>query len=112
LDEPWIHSTYAVSAGKIVRHGVIKNNSAGHRWIIVCAGSENKSFHRTFLSFKPKTRSGNYCNEMNFENFSNCIEKQLLCNLPPECLIVLDIVSCYSVKIDKPPSLAPRKGDI
>jgi hypothetical protein len=45
FDEPWINPTYTVrSFGKIVRHGVMKNDSACQHWIIVCAASEKESF--------------------------------------------------------------------
>ncbi|PSN33422.1 hypothetical protein C0J52_22593, partial [Blattella germanica] len=48
---------------------------------------------------------------INFQNFSKWVQEKLLPNLPPNCLIVLDIVY-HSVQTNKPPTLASRKSEI
>jgi hypothetical protein len=110
LDEPWINPTYTVrSFDKMVRHCAMTNDGTCQHWIIVCAGSKKESFPRAFLSLKAKKKPGKSCNEVNFDNFSNWIEEQLMCNIPLECLIVLDNVTCCSVKIDKTSTFGTKK---
>ena len=114
LDETWIHPTYTVSKCWQSNgvEGVLKNNSAGQRWIIVHAGSEKGFVKGAFLIFKSKTKSGDYHDEMNFQNFSKWVEEKLLPNLPSNCLIVLDNATYHSVQINKAPTLASRKSEI
>jgi hypothetical protein len=53
LDETWIHATHTVSkcCQDSKTEGVMKNNSAGQRWIIVHAGLERVFFSRGIADF-------------------------------------------------------------
>jgi hypothetical protein len=111
LDETWIHPTY--TGGKCWQdsktEGVMKNDSAYQQWIIVHAGSERGFVPEAYLILKSKTKSRDYHDEMNFENFSKWIKEMLLPNLPPNCLTVLDNVPYHSVQMSKPPTLLSKK---
>ena len=114
LDKTWIHPIYTV--GKYWQDnnmlGVMKIDTAGQKWIIVHAGSEEGFISGAYLIFKSKTKSGDYHDEMNFQNFSKWIKEKITHNLPPNCLIVLDNAPYHSVQVNKPPSLASRKAEI
>lgn len=72
LDETWIHAHYTVKKcwQKPTDVGVRRNNSPGRRWIIVHAGSEAGFVDNALLMFKADTKTGDYHDQMNAENFS------------------------------------------
>lgn len=114
LDETWIHPTYTVSKcwQDNETSGVLKNDSAGQRWIIVHAGSEQGFIPGAYVIFKAKTKSGDYHDEMNFGNFSKWMQEKVIPNLPPNCLLVMDNAPYHSVQVNKAPTTASRKLDI
>ena len=84
----------------------------GERIIIVHAGSKDGSVNGAQLIFKSKSKSGDYHNDMNFDNFRICLENQLIPNLPPNSVVVLDNASYHSKQEDKCPTQATKKADI
>jgi hypothetical protein len=54
--------------------------------------------------------SGDYHDEMNFENVSKLVREMLIPpDLPPNCVIVLDNAPYQSVQMNNPPTLMSRK---
>lgn len=68
LDETWIHAHYTDV-------GVRRNDSPGRRWIIVHTGSEAGFVENALLMFKADTKTGNYHDQMNAENFTVAFRK-------------------------------------
>ena len=64
------------------------------------------------LVFRSKTNSADYHDEMNSEHFIEWFTQQLLPNIPPTSVIVLDNASYHNKQKDKPPTTANRKHDI
>lgn len=84
-----------------------QSDRSGQRVIIVHAGDLNGFIPNGLLIFKSKCKSGDYHDDMNHTNFM--LEKQLIPNLPPNSIVVMDNASYHSVQITKPPTQAHRK---
>ena len=114
LDETWIHPHYTVNKcwQSEKEFGVRKNDSAGQRYIIVHAGGRNGFIPGAKLVFKAKQKTGDYHDEMNFENFSKWAEERLIPNLPPNGIIIMDNAPYHSVLDNKPPTTGSRIQDI
>lgn len=52
------------------------------------------------LVFEEKIRTGDYHGQMNWENFSKWFESQLLPNIPPKSLIILDNAKYHNVLVE------------
>jgi hypothetical protein len=55
------------------------------------------------------SKSGDYHDDMNFQNFITWVNKQLLPNLPATSVLVIDNASYHNVKIEKDPNSNTRK---
>lgn len=49
---------------------------------------------------------------MNYNNFSKWVQQQLLPNLPPQSVLVVDNASYHNVKLDKDPTTNSRKQEM
>lgn len=58
------------------------------------------------------TKSGDYHNDMNEENFTRWLKTKLLPNLPPRSVLVVDNASYHNVRIEKDPTSNTRKNDM
>ncbi|KAK4886753.1 hypothetical protein RN001_003024 [Aquatica leii] len=58
------------------------------------------------------TKSGDYHDEMNASNFFKWVENQLIPNLPPRSVLVVDKASYHNVKYDKNPTSATLKQEM
>jgi hypothetical protein len=58
--------------------------------VLLSGGSERGFVPGAYLIFRSKTKSGNYHDEMNFENSSKWVGEMQIPNLPPNCLIMLE----------------------
>lgn len=114
LDESYVHKNYTVSKcwQSSDEKGVLKKESAGQRWIMGHAGGEMGFINGALLLFKSKTKSGDYHDEMNNENFSKWFKTQLIPNIPDNSIIVMDNAPYHSVQINRAPTSASRKADI
>lgn len=114
LDETYIHPSYGVSKcwQSEEEPGVYKQNRAGERYIIVHAGGEYGFVPNALLVFKSHSKSSDYHDDMNHENFIKWLKTQLIPNLPPNGLVVMDNAPYHSVQINKAPTQATRKNDI
>lgn len=58
------------------------------------------------------SKSGDYHQDMNHENFMRWVRTQLLPNLPPSSVLVVDNASYHNVKIEKTITSASLKNDM
>lgn len=58
------------------------------------------------------SKTGDYHDDMNSTNFLLWVEKQLLPNLPPRSVLVLDNASYHNVKVEKEPTFATKKAEM
>ncbi|MCP5101374.1 MAG: hypothetical protein GY943_37990 [Chloroflexi bacterium] len=79
---------------------VNKPSGVGPRLIIVNAITCAGWVEGTQLVFEAKKRTGDYHGQMNWENFSNWFEKQLLPNIPEKSLITLDNARYHNVLVE------------
>lgn len=83
--------------------------SKGQRLIIVHAGGEEGFIPNALLIFKSGTKSGDYHDEMNHQNFRKWLETQLIPNLPQNCVVVMDNASYHNIKSTKEPTSTTLK---
>ena len=82
------------------------------RLIVIHAGRVEGWVPGTDLVFRSTTNSTDYHEEMNSEHFIEWFTQQLLPNIPPTSVIVLDNASYHNKQKDKPPTTVNRKDDI
>ena len=127
LDETWVNAGYTtekVWQDKEVqeqpRHttwqqglttGLKDPSGKGGRWIILHAGSSSGFVDNGLLIFQSK-KSGDYHEEMNSDCFQTWFAEQLLPNIEPHSVIVIDNAPYHSKKIYKVPTTATKKADI
>lgn len=92
--------------------GVLSTESIGARWIIAHAGGKNGFIPNGLLIFKSKTKSLDYHDDMNAQNFMRWMEKQIIPNLEPNSIIVMDNASYHTTQINKVPTLGSLKSEM
>lgn len=92
--------------------GLKKPISKGQRVVIVNAGSEAGFVPNALLLFKAGTKTGDYHDNMNFDNYEKWIRCQLLPNLPPNSVVVVDNASYHNKQSDPAPTANARKGEM
>ena len=80
---------------------VNKPSGVGPRLIIVNAITKDGWVNGAELVFEAKKRTGDYHGQMNWENFSKWFVDQLLPNLPPASLIILDNARYHNTQVDE-----------
>ncbi|XP_050293523.1 uncharacterized protein LOC126734047 [Anthonomus grandis grandis] len=102
-DETYIHSSHTSDKGWFDESlsGIRKPILKGQRLIIVHAGGKNGFVKDGLLIFRSGSKSGDYHDDMNHENFMKWVETQLLPNLPPNSVLVLDNASYHNVQVKK-----------
>lgn len=58
------------------------------------------------------TKSGDYHNDMNHDNFMQWVKSKLLPNLPLNSVLIVDNASYHNVALNKDPTSATRKQDM
>ena len=108
IDETWIFSkgSFRNSWQDNTMSTSSKKASEGHRYIVVHAGSKEGFIKGASLIFKSGLKSGDYHDNMNKQNFENWFKNQLVPNLPPKSLIVMDNASYHSGLLED----IPRKS--
>ena len=84
----------------------------GQRLIVLHAGGVEGWVEGADLVFKSKTNSADYHDEMNNQHFMEWLTQQLLPNIPPNSVIVLDNATYHNKLKDKPPTTANKRDDI
>lgn len=114
LDESYVHKNYTVSKcwqSDEVK-GVLKKDGTGQRWIMAHAGGSMGFIEGCLLLFKSKTKSGDYHDEMNSENFEKWFTTVLIPKLPNNSIIIMDNAPYHSVQLNKTPIASSKKIEI
>jgi len=80
---------------------VNKPSGVGPRLILVHAITKDGWINGAQLVFEAKKRTGDYHGQMNWDNFSHWFKTQLLPNIPPKSLIILDNARYHNVFVDE-----------
>jgi len=93
--------------------GLKQPSGKGERLIITHAGTATGGFiPNAELIFRAKKSDGDYHGEMNGEVYEKWFTTQLLPNIPPQSVIVLDNAPYHSAKLEKVPRKGWKKQDI
>ncbi|XP_063390348.1 uncharacterized protein LOC134675930 [Cydia fagiglandana] len=116
-DETWYDTHDIVKKGWVDTSGKCCLNapcSRGQRVIILLAGSKHGSVPGSLLlsAKNIKTCSADYHEDMTANLYEKWFQEQLLPNLPPNSVIVLDNASYHSRQAEKIPNTSSRKADI
>ena len=95
-DGPWVNKPSGVGPRFIIVHAITKDG-----WV---DGAE--------LVFEAKKRTGDYHGQMDWENFSKWFRIQLLPNIPPESIIILDNAPYHNVLTDTFPNKSSTKAEL
>lgn len=116
LDETWVNQNYTVdkcwvdtAASKAT--GVKVPTGKGSRLIILHAGTKHGFVKDAELVFQAKN-DGDYHQQMTSVRFEEWFRTQLLPNIPPNSVIVMDNASYHSTLVEKMPTQAWKKSDI
>lgn len=93
--------------------GLRAPSGKGGRLIVLHAGSENGFVDGASLVFRAKKSvTSDYHSEMDGPRFERLFKEQLLPNIEPRSVIVMDNASYHSVQLEKVPSTSSRKAEI
>lgn len=111
-DESYIHSSHVQNKGwgDGSKKDVKKPISKGRRLIMVHAGGKNGFVPNCLSIFTSGTKSGDYHDDMNNENFMKWTKTQLIPNLPPKSVLVIDNASYHNVAVNRDPTSNSRKA--
>lgn len=110
LDETYINKNHSCRFTWYLKEDgplVNKPSGVGPRLILVHAITEDGWVDGAQLVFEAKKRTGDYHGQMNWENFSKWFETQLLPNIAPESIVILDNASYHNVLEDE---VSPNKS--
>lgn len=116
LDETWVNQNYTVGkcwTDNSSPHatGVRQPTGRGSRLIIVHAETKNGFVKNAELVFQAKNDC-DYHNQMNSKVFEDWFRNQLLPNISPNSVIVMDNASYHSVKLEKNPTASWKTADL
>jgi transposase len=114
MDESYIHATHTKqNAWSSDAEPCLQVPIAtGKRAIIVNAGNENGFVPNAALVFKSGIKTGDYHNDMNFENYEKWLKTQLIPNLPPRSVLVIDNAPYHNVQLNKAPTSSSRRAEM
>ncbi|XP_049273670.1 uncharacterized protein LOC119399462 [Rhipicephalus sanguineus] len=92
--------------------GLRAPSGRGGRLILLHAGSEDGFLNAACLLFRATKRTGDYHAEMDGPRFEMWFTEQLLPNIKPHSVIVMDNAPYHSVRLEKVPTSSTRKADI
>lgn len=108
IGETWTHAQY--TAKKYWQSdtdvGQKKNDCPGRRWVVVHAGNESGFVANALLMFKSNSKIGDY--QIISENFRKWLEEQLIPNIPPNCIIVMDNDPCHNKEEYRSPNMSSK----
>src|SRR3978361_1221174 len=113
LDETYNHAgTASKSWTDNTSKGLFKNISKGASLIIIHAGGDMGFIPNALLIFKSGTKSGDYHDEMNSENYEKWLREKIIPNLPPGSVVVTDNAPYHNKQIDKAPTSNSTKSEM
>lgn len=98
--------------GKGLTTGLCAPSRKGVRLILLHAGSQDGFVNGACLVFQAAKGAGDYHKEMDGPRFEKRFSQQLLPNIKPCSVIVIDNAPYYSVHLEKVPTASTRKVDI
>lgn len=114
LDETWVNANHSVQYGwtdDSAKGTLNAPTGQGNRLIVSHAGSAEGFVENALLLFTSK-KTGDYHEEMDGDCFKEWFLNQLLPNIPPNSVIIMDNAPYHSVQLNKAPTTATRKADI
>ena len=113
VDETYVHSSHhATECWKSNDVGLNVPIGKGDRYIIVHAGSKDGFIPNAQDVFKGNASKGDYHTEMNGTKFEKWLTEQLIPNLKPRSVVVLDNAPYHTVIEEKCPTAANNKAQI
>lgn len=114
VDETWVDSnlTHRRCWQSDDVMGVQDNMNSGNRLIILHAGGASGFLAGAELIYKAGSTTGDYHGQMNSGNFQKWVVNQLMPNLQPNSVVVLDNAPYHCIQVDKAPSPYALKGDM
>ena len=79
------------------------------RIIVLHAGSNAGFLKGTELVWKAKSRTGNYHDEINGDNFFKWVKEKLIPHLPPKTVLIIDNVLISTSKLTSAPLKLPGR---
>lgn len=92
--------------------GLKKPISKGNRLIIVHAGGKDGFISNALLMFKANQKTGDYHHNMNTENYTKWLQTQLIPNLEPNSVVVVDNAAYHNTLHNPAPNSNHRKQTI
>lgn len=110
-DETYIQTSHTSSKAWTdgTTSGLKQPVSKGNRLIIVHAGGKDGFVPNALLMFKANQKTGDYHNQMNFENYEKWLRCKLIPNLEPNSVLVIDNASYHSNVSSPAPTSSSRK---
>ncbi|KAJ8728903.1 hypothetical protein PYW07_006599 [Mythimna separata] len=111
-DESYVHSSH--TKGKTwsddSAKGLKRPISKGQRIVMVHAGSEAGFVPNALLMFKSGNKTGDYHDDMNFVNYEKWLQTQLIPNLSPNSVVVIDNAPYHNKLLNPAPSSNAKKA--
>lgn len=86
--------------------------SKGERLIVVHAGGEQGFVPNALAMWKAGKKTGDYHDNMNNDNYMKWVNNQLIPNLQPHSVLVIDNANYHNKQIDKAPTSNSRKEEM
>lgn len=114
IDETYLHGghTQSKSWSDNSSEGLFSNISKGQRLIMLHAGGEMGFLPNTLVIFKSGTKSGDYHDEMNSQNYETWLKDKLMPNLPQNSVIVIDNAPYHNVQENRAPTSNSKKCEM
>lgn len=112
LDETWVNASHSESKGwtdNTLEGTMTVPIGKGGRLIVLHAGTSKGFVPNALLMFRSK-KTGDYHEEMDHNRFYKWFEEQLLPNIDPNSVIVMDNAPYHTVQIDKAPTMSSKKS--
>lgn len=111
-DESYAHSSH--TKGKAWSDGSAQGLkcpiSKGQRIVMVHAGSEAGFVPNALLLFKSGSKTGDYHDDMNFTNYEKWLRTQLIPNLSPNSVVVIDNAPYHNKLLNPAPTSNDKKA--
>jgi transposase len=113
LDESFLHHHHGGQYSWFSENDFVERMSGkGRRWCFIHAMQENALLAGTFLAFEAKHSKGDYHAQFDWDIFQHWFTAQLLRNVPPRSLIVLDRCPFHTVCRDAVVPSQMKKGEL
>ena len=113
LDERLLHHHHGGQYSWFSDNDFVERMSGkGRRWCFIHAMQENALLAETFLAFEAKHSKGDYHAQFDWNIFQHWFTAQLLRNVPPRSLIILDRCPFHTVGRDAGVPSQMKKGEL